>query len=92
MYKTIDPKESPKHLEERVRAYWREHSLAQKSIDQREGAPQFVFYEGPPTANGKPGIHHMLSRTLKDLVCRYQTMNGFQVKRKAGWDTHGLPV
>ena len=92
MYKNIDLKESPRHLEERVRAYWREHSLAQKSIDQREGAPQFVFYEGPPTANGKPGIHHMLSRTLKDLVCRYQTMNGFQVKRKAGWDTHGLPV
>ncbi len=92
MYKNIDLKESPKHLEERIRAFWKEHSLAQKSIDLREGAPQFVFYEGPPTANGKPGIHHMLSRTLKDLVCRYKTMTGFQVKRKAGWDTHGLPV
>ena len=92
MFKSIDLKENPRHLEERIRAYWREHSLAQKSIDLRKGSPQFVFYEGPPTANGKPGIHHMLSRTLKDLVCRYKTMNGFQVKRKAGWDTHGLPV
>ncbi len=92
MYKNIDLKESPRHLEERIRAFWKEHALAQKSIDLREGAPQFVFYEGPPTANGKPGIHHMLSRTLKDLVCRYKTMTGFQVKRKAGWDTHGLPV
>ncbi|MFA6720805.1 MAG: isoleucine--tRNA ligase [Candidatus Cloacimonadaceae bacterium] len=92
MYKNIDLKESPRHLEERIRAYWKEHSLAQKSIDLREGAPQFVFYEGPPTANGKPGIHHVLSRTLKDLACRYKTMTGFQVKRKAGWDTHGLPV
>lgn len=92
MFKSIDLKENPRHLEERIRAYWREHCLAQKSIDLRKGSPQFVFYEGPPTANGKPGIHHMLSRTLKDLVCRYKTMNGFQVKRKAGWDTHGLPV
>lgn len=92
MYKNIDLKESPRHLEARIRAYWQEHSLAQKSIDLREGAPQFVFYEGPPTANGKPGIHHVLSRTLKDLTCRYKTMKGFQVKRKAGWDTHGLPV
>jgi isoleucyl-tRNA synthetase len=85
-------KESPRHLEERVRAYWKQHGLAQKSIDFREGAPQFVFYEGPPTANGRPGIHHVMARTLKDAVCRYKTMMGFQVKRKAGWDTHGLPV
>ncbi len=92
MYRSIDLKESPKHLEERIRAYWKEHDLAQKSIDVREGDPQFIFYEGPPTANGKPGIHHVMARTLKDVVCRYKTMTGFQVKRKAGWDTHGLPV
>lgn len=92
MYKSIDLKENPRDLEARVRAYWDKHDMAQKSIDFREGKPQFVFYEGPPTANGKPGIHHVMARTLKDVVCRYKTMNGYQVKRKAGWDTHGLPV
>ncbi len=92
MYKTIDLKESPAHLEERLRKYWADHDLAQKSVSFREGKPQFVFYEGPPTANGKPGIHHVMARTLKDTVCRLKTMNGYQVKRKAGWDTHGLPV
>lgn len=92
MYKTTDPKENPRDFEARIRAYWEKHALAQKSVDFREGNPQFIFYEGPPTANGKPGIHHVLARTLKDTVCRYKTMTGFQVKRKAGWDTHGLPV
>jgi isoleucyl-tRNA synthetase len=92
MYKPIDLKESPRHLEQRIRAYWKENSLAHKSEDFREGKPQFIFYEGPPTANGVPGIHHVMSRTLKDTICRYKTMAGFQVKRKAGWDTHGLPV
>ncbi len=92
MYKTLDLKENPRHLEQRIREYWAQHKLARKSIDIREGKQQFVFYEGPPTANGKPGIHHVMARTLKDVVCRYKTMNGFQVKRKAGWDTHGLPV
>nr|MDK2850205.1 isoleucyl-tRNA synthetase [Candidatus Cloacimonadota bacterium] len=92
MYKSIDLKENPRDLEARVRTHWEKHSLAQKSIDFRAGKPQFVFYEGPPTANGKPGIHHVLARTLKDTVCRYKTMTGYQVKRKAGWDTHGLPV
>ncbi|HNQ43830.1 MAG TPA: class I tRNA ligase family protein, partial [Candidatus Cloacimonadota bacterium] len=92
MYKPIDLKENPRDLEARVRAYWQTRDLAKKSESIREGAPQFVFYEGPPTANGKPGIHHVMARTLKDVVCRYKTMNGYQVKRKAGWDTHGLPV
>jgi isoleucyl-tRNA synthetase len=92
MYKTIDLKEKSAHLEARVRAYWKSHQIPDKSVSYREGKPQFVFYEGPPTANGRPGIHHMMSRTLKDIVCRYKTMRGFQVKRKAGWDTHGLPV
>jgi len=71
---------------------WKASDTFQKSIDQREGTPPFVFYEGPPSANGLPGIHHVISRTLKDMVCRYKTMRGFQVVRKGGWDTHGLPV
>jgi len=71
---------------------WNKNNILEKSIENREGKEQFVFFEGPPTANGKPGIHHVISRTLKDSVCRYKTMKGYQVKRKAGWDTHGLPV
>ncbi|KAA9039353.1 isoleucine--tRNA ligase [Ginsengibacter hankyongi] len=71
---------------------WEKDNTFERSITNREGKPTFVFYEGPPSANGMPGIHHVISRTLKDLVCRYKTMRGFQVKRKGGWDTHGLPV
>jgi isoleucyl-tRNA synthetase len=71
---------------------WYDENLLEKCVTTREGKPSFIFYEGPPTANGRPGIHHVISRTLKDSVCRYKTMQGFQVKRKAGWDTHGLPV
>jgi len=79
-------------LEEAVIAFWKEKNVFSRSVSERAGGKGFTFYEGPPTANGKPGIHHVMSRTLKDLVCRYQTMNGRQVHRKAGWDTHGLPV
>jgi isoleucyl-tRNA synthetase len=71
---------------------WKELDIFHKSIETREGKPSFVFYEGPPSANGMPGIHHVMGRTIKDVFCRYKTMQGFQVKRKAGWDTHGLPV
>jgi len=71
---------------------WREKNVFWRSVDEREGCPQFVFFEGPPSANGHPGIHHVLARTIKDTFNRYKTMKGFQVKRKAGWDTHGLPV
>ncbi len=71
---------------------WQAHNAFEKSVTLREGHTPFVFYEGPPSANGMPGIHHVISRTLKDLVCRYKTMQGFQVKRKGGWDTHGLPI
>ena len=78
--------------EQSLSEYWKEIELLKKSIEVREGAESFIFYEGPPTANGKPGIHHVIARTLKDSVCRYMTMKGYQVKRKAGWDTHGLPV
>ncbi|HVM88834.1 MAG TPA: isoleucine--tRNA ligase [Puia sp.] len=75
-----------------ILAKWGHLQAFEKSVELREGATPFVFYEGPPSANGMPGIHHVISRTLKDLVCRYKTMQGFQVKRKGGWDTHGLPV
>jgi isoleucyl-tRNA synthetase len=75
-----------------ILAKWAADRTFEKSIELREGATSFVFYEGPPSANGLPGIHHVISRTLKDLVCRYKTMQGFQVQRKGGWDTHGLPV
>lgn len=71
---------------------WEQEDLLHKCVTTREGQPSFIFYEGPPTANGRPGIHHVIARTLKDSVCRYKTMKGFEVKRKAGWDTHGLPV
>lgn len=71
---------------------WKNEDILHKCVTAREGKPKYVFYEGPPTANGKPGIHHVMARTLKDSVCRYKTMKGFQVNRKAGWDTHGLPV
>ena len=81
-----------KDNEKSLTAFWNEIDLLKKSVEAREDSPSFVFYEGPPTANGKPGIHHVLARTLKDSVCRYKTMSGYQVKRKAGWDTHGLPV
>ena len=79
-------------ISEEILDKWQRISAFEKSVDLREGQPPFVFYEGPPSANGMPGIHHVISRTLKDLVCRYKTMQGFQVKRKGGWDTHGLPV
>jgi isoleucyl-tRNA synthetase len=79
-------------IEAEIQQSWKKNNLFEASVTQREGSVPFVFYEGPPSANGMPGIHHVISRTLKDLVCRYKTMQGFQVKRKAGWDTHGLPV
>ena len=79
-------------FEQEILAQWTESQAFEKSVSLREGATPFVFYEGPPSANGMPGIHHVISRTLKDLVCRYKTMKGFQVKRKGGWDTHGLPI
>ncbi len=75
-----------------VLSRWNEESLFEQSIKLREGCPSFVFYEGPPSANGMPGIHHVMARTIKDIFCRYKTMKGYSVKRKAGWDTHGLPV
>lgn len=79
-------------INKEVLKQWEEKELFLKSVKTREGAPTFVFYEGPPSANGMPGIHHVMARSIKDIFCRYKTMKGFHVKRKAGWDTHGLPV
>jgi len=81
-----------KEKESSISNYWNEIDILEKSVETREGKEPFIFFEGPPTANGRPGIHHVIARTLKDSVCRYKTMKGYQVKRKAGWDTHGLPV
>jgi len=79
-------------IEKKILKFWEEHKIFEKSVSSRSEDKPFTFYEGPPTANGKPGIHHVISRTLKDLVCRYKTLQGYRVERKAGWDTHGLPV
>ena len=79
-------------LEKRILDFWSDNDVFEKSVESRSKDKPFVFYEGPPTANGRPGIHHVISRTIKDFVCRYQTMRGYRVERKAGWDTHGLPV
>ena len=79
-------------LASEILSFWKEEKIFEKSVDSREGNPSFTFYEGPPSANGTPGIHHVMARTVKDVFCRYKTLRGFQVKRKGGWDTHGLPV
>jgi len=91
-YRPVDTDQSFPALEEEVLARWREHDVFHETLRRREGAPLYVFYEGPPTANGAPGAHHVLSRVFKDIFPRYKTMCGFQVPRKAGWDCHGLPV
>lgn len=79
-------------FEKEVAAFWKEEDIFGKSVSHRDGKPTFTFYEGPPSANGKPGIHHVISRTIKDTFCRYKTLKGFKVNRKGGWDTHGLPI
>src|SRR6202521_6005420 len=92
MFEKVDQKVSFPELEEHLIARWKEEGPSQKPLALRAGKPRFVFYEGPPTANGKPATHHILARAFKDLFSRYQTMKGIYVERKAGWDTHGLPV
>jgi isoleucyl-tRNA synthetase len=91
-YPELPPFGEATALEAEILGYWETNNIFKRSIEERPGESPFVFYEGPPTANGHPGVHHALSRTIKDLVCRYQTMKGHRVVRKAGWDTHGLPV
>ncbi len=92
MFEKVDQKVNFPELEKQLMARWKEEGTFQKSLELRAGRPRFVFYEGPPTANGKPATHHILARAFKDLFGRYKTMRGFYVERKAGWDTHGLPV
>lgn len=92
MFKQFDEKISYPKIEESILKFWKENQIFEKSISSRDENKLFTFYEGPPTVNGRPGIHHVMARTLKDLVCRYKTMTGYQVHRKAGWDTHGLPI
>ena len=92
MFKQFDEKINYPKIEEEVLKFWEKNQIFEKSISSRPKSKSFTFYEGPPTVNGRPGIHHVMARTLKDLVCRYKTLKGFQVHRKAGWDTHGLPV
>ena len=77
---------------ENILKFWEDEKVFEKSITSRDGKTPYVFFEGPPSANGLPGVHHVLARTIKDIFPRYKTMKGFQVKRKAGWDTHGLPI
>ncbi|HEY0262076.1 MAG TPA: class I tRNA ligase family protein, partial [Chitinophagales bacterium] len=78
-------------IEKEILARWKAENIFQKSISERPAENSFVFYEGPPSANGKPGIHHVMGRAIKDIFCRYKTLQGYRVERKAGWDTHGLP-
>lgn len=92
MFKPVSPKLDITKMEMKVLRRWQTHEIFHKSMRQREGGPEFVFYEGPPTANGKPGVHHVLARAFKDIFPRYKTMRGFHVSRRGGWDTHGLPV
>ena len=92
MFKQFDEKINYPKIEEEILKFWQENQIFEKSISSRPKSKPFTFYEGPPTVNGKPGIHHVMARALKDLVCRYKTLKGFQVHRKAGWDTHGLPI
>ena len=87
-YKNFDLAE----INSRALKLWKKEDLFKKSIKSRSQSKPFVFYEGPPSANGMPGIHHVMGRTIKDLFCRYKTLRGFKVERKAGWDAHGLPV
>ena len=79
-------------LEESILDYWENNNVFERSQQARVGAEEFSFFEGPPTVNGKPGIHHVLARTIKDSICRYKHLRGYHVRRQAGWDTHGLPV
>ncbi|MCK9409026.1 MAG: isoleucine--tRNA ligase [Bacteroidetes bacterium] len=92
MFKELTDKINYSEIEKANLHFWDENKIFEESISSRSGKPLYTFYEGPPTANGRPGIHHVMARTLKDAFCRYKTMSGFQVHRKAGWDTHGLPV
>src|SRR5690242_10658877 len=91
-FEPLPPDRPAEELERELLARWEDERLFAQTIAEHADASSFVFFEGPPTANGRPGIHHVFARTIKDLFCRYRAMKGFRVERKAGWDTHGLPV
>ncbi len=91
MYRTLKQLNWPQ-IEEEILAYWKEHGTFAQSVEQRDPSQSFTFFEGPPSANGMPGIHHVMARAMKDMFCRYKTLQGYRVERKAGWDTHGLPI
>ncbi|MCB0040292.1 MAG: class I tRNA ligase family protein, partial [Caldilinea sp.] len=88
----VKPSVSYPEMEEKILQLWRQRDVFQRSMSERAGGPEYVFFEGPPTANGRPGIHHVLARAFKDIFPRYKTMQGYYVLRRGGWDTHGLPV
>ena len=92
MYSKVNTDMNFVEREKEVEQFWKEDNTFKKSMEQREGCPTYTFYDGPPTANGKPHIGHVLTRVIKDMIPRYRTMKGYYVPRKAGWDTHGLPV
>ena len=92
MYSKVNTDMNFVEREKEVEEFWKEDNTFKKSMEQREGCPTYTFYDGPPTANGKPHIGHVLTRVIKDMIPRYRTMKGYYVPRKAGWDTHGLPV
>ena len=92
MFKPVSPKLNLTDLEENVLRFWRSHNIFEKCDQERQGGKEYVFYEGPPTANGRPGVHHVLARAFKDMFPRYKVMRGYHVIRRGGWDTHGLPV
>jgi len=92
MFKPVSPKLNVTSTEDNVLKFWKQRDIFKKTLEQREGGPEYVFFEGPPTANGKPGVHHVLARAFKDMFPRYKIMRGYHVSRRGGWDTHGLPV
>ena len=92
MYKKVSTDMNFVDREKETEKFWEDNHIFEKSMEDREGCPQYMFYDGPPTANGKPHIGHVLTRVIKDMIPRYRTMKGYEVPRKAGWDTHGLPV
>ena len=92
VFQPVDTKVNFPNQEEEILAFWKTQDIFKKSIENRKGGRRFVFYEGPPTANGNPGIHHVISRVFKDAIPRYKTMQGYYAPRIGGWDTHGLPV
>ena len=92
MFKPVSPKLNVNEMEEGILKFWKDEDIFKRSTENRKGGREYVFYEGPPTANGRPGVHHVISRSVKDVILRYRTMQGCHMIRRGGWDTHGLPV